>query len=80
MLGRPGCHLCDDARALLQRVADDLAAAGDPIRVVELSILDDPALEAELHDDIPVVLVNGTLHARWHLEDGPLRDAVASAR
>lgn len=68
LLSRPGCHLCDDARAVVRGVLARLGAAGVPVRFTERSILDDAELEEQLHDDIPVVLVNGTLHARWRVD------------
>jgi len=41
LLGKPGCHLCDDARAVVARVAEDLAVPWE-----ERSILGDEELMA----------------------------------
>lgn len=79
LLGKPGCHLCDEAKLVVDRVAADLVADGRPVQVVERSILDDPELERRYHDDIPVVLVDGAFHARWRLDPGRLRSAVLAA-
>jgi hypothetical protein len=79
LLGKPGCHLCDDARVVVDRVAADLTAEGRPVRVVERSILDDPDLERRFHDDIPVVLLNGEVHGRWRFDADLLRSAVLDA-
>jgi hypothetical protein len=76
LLRKPGCHLCDDARVVIDRVAADLTAEGRPLRVVERSILDDPDLERRFHDDIPVVLLNGEVHGRWRFDADVLRSAV----
>ena len=76
LLGKPGCHLCEDARLVVDRVAADLAAAGRLVEVVERSILDDPELEQRFHDDIPVVLIDGRVHGRWRFEADTLRAAV----
>ena len=50
LYGRPGCHLCDDARAILQRV-------GAPFS--EIDIERDDALHARLLERIPVVTLDG---------------------
>jgi Glutaredoxin-like domain (DUF836) len=79
LLGKPGCHLCDDAKVVVDRVVADLAAEGRPVEVVERSILDDPELERRYHDDIPVVLVDDRLHGRWRFDAERLRSAVLDA-
>jgi hypothetical protein len=71
LLGKPGCHLCDDARVVVQRVADDLGVPWD-----ERSILDDPALLAEYAEQIPVVLVDGRQHTFWRVDEARLRAAL----
>jgi glutaredoxin len=50
LYGRPGCHLCDDARAILERV-------GAPF--TEVNIEDDDELHARLLERIPVVTLDG---------------------
>ena len=50
LYSRPGCHLCDNARAVLE-------AAG--IAFEEVDITTDPALEAEYGILIPVVEQEG---------------------
>jgi glutaredoxin len=54
LYGRPGCHLCDDARAALERVR-----AARPFRLVEVDIESDDALLARYLERIPVVLLDG---------------------
>jgi hypothetical protein len=76
LLGKPGCHLCDEARVVVDRVVADLAEAGRPVQVVERSILDDPELEQRYHDDIPVVLIDGRMHGRWRFDADELRAAL----
>jgi glutaredoxin len=51
---RPGCHLCDDARAALLR-----ARARVPFGLVEVDIESDDALHARFLELIPVVAVDG---------------------
>jgi glutaredoxin len=72
LLTRTGCHLCDDARRLVERVA---AAAGVPWQ--ERDVDADPALRAEYGDLVPVVLVDGKELGHWRIEEARLRHALA---
>jgi hypothetical protein len=75
LIGKPGCHLCDDARAVVADVVSGLA--GEPVvRVDELSILDDPALFQKYVEEIPVVLINGRVHNIWRVDPDRLRAAL----
>lgn len=71
LLGKPGCHLCDDARAVVARVCGELGVGWQ-----ELSILDDPALEARYWEQIPVTLVDGRQHDFWRVDEARLRAAL----
>ncbi|HYK28550.1 MAG TPA: glutaredoxin family protein, partial [Streptosporangiaceae bacterium] len=51
LLSRPGCHLCDEARAVIARVAADLDVAWE-----ERDITGSPDDLAEYSDMIPVTL------------------------
>ena len=75
LIGKPGCHLCDDARAVVERVALDTGAGWS-----ELSILDDPGLAEKYREQIPVVLVDGEQHDFWRVDEGRLRAALAGRR
>ncbi len=56
LYGRPGCHLCDEARELLRALLDQRAAAGLPTPTLQERDIDsDPALERALFASIPVV-------------------------
>jgi len=51
-----GCHLCDDARVFVTALLAERAAAGRRIpALVERRIADDPAVERELLEQIPVL-------------------------
>lgn len=80
ILSKPECHLCDVAVGVVDQVVgslpDDIA---DGIRVEELSILDDEALYAQWWEKIPVVLIDGALHAHWRVGADRLRDALIDA-
>lgn len=72
LLTKPGCHLCDPARVVINRVARDLG-----VTWVERSILDDPELNAEYGEQIPVTLVDGVQHDYWRVDETRLRAALA---
>ena len=72
LYSKPGCHLCDDARLVIERVCADLGESYD-----EVSILDDPALLERYAEEIPVTLVDGKQHDFWREDEGRLRAALA---
>ena len=58
LYGKPGCHLCDDARVALDQVMEERAAAGLPNPGLrEADILRDAALTERYRDWIPVLLL-----------------------
>jgi glutaredoxin len=71
LLGRPGCHLCDDAREVIRRVADDL---GVPWHERDITKSEDDM--REYWDKIPVTLVDGVQHDFWHVSEDRLRAAL----
>jgi glutaredoxin len=73
MLGKPGCHLCDDARAIVTEV---LAEFPD-VTFDERSILDDPALLDAYAEEIPVVLIDDRVHTIWRVDPARLRTALS---
>jgi hypothetical protein len=72
LMGKPGCHLCDDARVVVNSVLQDFPQA----ELVEHNILDDAELFGNLKDDIPVVLINGERHSQWRVDEGSFRSAL----
>ena len=72
LLGKPGCHLCDDARAIVAEVLAELPA----VTFEERSILDDVALLDEYAEEIPVVLIDGRVHTIWRVDPARLRKAL----
>lgn len=71
LIGKPGCHLCDDARSVVETVCAETGT-----RWEEQSIEDDPALFDEHWERIPVVLVDGRPHDFWHVDAARLRAAL----
>lgn len=68
LLGKPGCHHCDDARAVLARVAGELGVPWE-----ERDVTVDDALYEEYGDRIPVVLLDGKEHGYWTVDEARLR-------
>ena len=73
LLGKPGCHLCDDARAVVREVLTGFPG----VSFEERSILDDPALLDAYAEEIPVVLIDDRVHAIWRVDPERLRAALA---
>jgi hypothetical protein len=75
LLGKPGCHLCDDARIVVQGVLAD----HPEVSFEEKSILDDPDLLDAYAEEIPVVLIDDRVHTIWRVDENRLRAALATA-
>ena len=71
LLGRPGCHLCDDAREIIRRVADDLGVAWE-----ERDITQSEEDMREYWEQIPVTFVDGVKHDFWRVSEARLRAAL----
>jgi hypothetical protein len=54
LYGKPGCHLCDDARAVVLA-----ARAGREVELVEVDVTLDPGLHRRYGERIPVVALDG---------------------
>jgi hypothetical protein len=54
LYGKPGCHLCDDARAAVERVT-----AGRAVPVEQVDVSRDPTLYARYGQRIPVLEIDG---------------------
>ena len=68
LYGRPGCHLCDDARALLERVRAELAFS-----LSERDIEQDDALHRAYLERIPVVTIDGEEAFEFFVDEAELR-------
>jgi hypothetical protein len=73
LIAKPGCHLCDDARLVIERVAADLGVGWE-----ERSIADDAALAEQYWEQIPVTLVDGRQHDYWRVDESRLRAALGA--
>ncbi|WP_214409947.1 glutaredoxin family protein [Sphaerisporangium fuscum] len=72
LLGKPGCHLCDDARAIIQRVAAEL---GVPVEERDITASEED--QKAYGDLIPVTFVDGVQHDFWRVDEARLRAALA---
>ncbi|HEX4016606.1 MAG TPA: glutaredoxin family protein [Frankiaceae bacterium] len=75
LLSRSGCHLCEDARAVLASVAGQLGVGW-----VERDVDASEALADEYGDRVPVVLLDGAEHCYWRVDESRLRAALAGQR
>ncbi len=74
LIGKPGCHLCDDAREAIREVTDGIPDASR-IHLEERSILEEPGLFDRYAEEIPVVLIDGRQHTYWRVD----KDRLAAA-
>ncbi|MGV8885568.1 MAG: glutaredoxin family protein [Microbacteriaceae bacterium] len=75
LISKPGCHLCDDARAVVQTVLGEFGE----VSLDEVSILDHPDLYEKYVEEIPVLLLNGAVHNIWRVDAQRLRSALEEA-
>ena len=78
LIGKPGCHLCDDAREVVQAVMTEVEAAdaGPRVTLDERSILDDAVLAERYAEEIPVLLIDGDVHDYWRVDPVRLKTAL----
>lgn len=67
LYSRPGCHLCDEMKAVVARVAGAI-----PLSLQETDISTDPTLEARYGLEIPVLLVEGKKAAKYRVTETEL--------
>ena len=73
LVGKPGCHLCEEAAMILTEVCGPLGVQWE-----ERSIFDDPALADAYWEWRPVVLVDGHKVSHWGVDVDRLRAALTS--
>ncbi len=71
LLSKPGCHLCDDARAVVEAVCADAGTTYD-----EVDVTQDAELYATYAEQIPVTFVDGVQHDYWRVDASRLRAAL----
>jgi hypothetical protein len=76
IVGKAGCHLCDEAKGVIGHVLGDFPEVVSE----EVSIEDNP-LWADIYGErIPVILINGVEHAQWRVDAQKLTEALRKAQ
>ena len=74
LYSKPGCHLCDDARAV---VASVCAEVGEEFEEVDITAGPESGqLMRRYGEEIPVTLVDGRQHDFWRVDAARLRAAL----
>jgi glutaredoxin len=73
LLSRPGCHLCEQARAVIERVAGELG-----VPWTERDITQSPEDLRMYSEMIPVTLIDGVQHDYWRVSEDRLRAALGA--
>ncbi|HEX6468644.1 MAG TPA: glutaredoxin family protein [Streptosporangiaceae bacterium] len=71
LFGKPGCHLCDDAREVIAKVAGELG-----VRWEERDITRSAEDTKRYWEQIPVTLIDGVQHDFWRVDESRLRAAL----
>jgi len=71
LIGKPDCHLCENARLIIAKVCNELGETWS-----ELSILEDPQLADQYFESIPVTTIDGKIHDKWRVDESRLRNAL----
>jgi glutaredoxin len=73
LLSRPGCHLCDDAREVIARVAGELGVSWTER---DITASDDDL--RQYADMIPVTFIDDVQHDFWRVDEARLRKALGA--
>lgn len=68
---KPGCHLCDRAKEVIDRCRQHVDFA---LEIVDIS--QNPELLQRYHDDIPVILLDGNEIARHFVRERKLLELL----
>lgn len=71
-LTREGCHLCEEALPVVRAEAD---RAGTSVDVRDIDA--EEPLRADWTYDVPVIIVDGAVHATYRVQPEELRTALA---
>jgi glutaredoxin len=71
LYGKPGCHLCDEARAVVRE-----ALTGREAELAEVDVTLDPVLERRYAERIPVLALDGEELFEFHVDGDALRERL----
>ena len=79
LLTKPGCHLCEEAKTVVDSAINKFKSehsSENPIELTEVNILEDQALLEQYVEEIPVLQINGATHAYWKIDSERLIAAL----
>ncbi|WDF32868.1 glutaredoxin family protein [Arthrobacter agilis] len=68
LLTRAECHLCEDARLVVERVTTDLGLGWR-----EVSVAEAPELGRRFAEELPVLFIDGVQRDFWSIDEARLR-------
>ncbi|HMJ96672.1 MAG TPA: glutaredoxin family protein [Thermoleophilaceae bacterium] len=71
LYGKPGCHLCDEARAVVERVR-----AQRTFELEEVDVSVDPTMHREYGERIPVLALDGVELFEFHVAEAELLEQL----
>ncbi|WP_354697526.1 hypothetical protein DSM112329_03159 [Paraconexibacter sp. AEG42_29] len=74
LYGRPGCHLCDDARDIVRRIHAEV-----PFHLQDVDIESDDALHKRYLERIPVLVLDGEELYDFFVDEADLRARLSTA-
>jgi Glutaredoxin-like domain (DUF836) len=75
LYGKPGCHLCDEARDAVES-----AAAGHEVEIEHVDVTLDPVVERRYGHRIPVVALDGEELFEYVVDPHALRNRLDKVR
>jgi glutaredoxin len=75
MYTREGCHLCDEAKAVMTPLLSEFDA-----KLREVDIDEDPVLLERYNDDVPVIFLGGLLFAQHRIDPALLRQRLEQTK
>jgi glutaredoxin len=79
LYSRAGCHLCDEARAVVARVCDETGVPWAEVDVDDPPAPGAPDLVEAYGERVPVVAVDGVDVAQWHVSEHAVRSLLRAA-
>ena len=73
LIGKPDCHLCEDARTVIARLSAELGFDWQ-----ELDINQDQELYRKYWEQVPVTMIDGNQHDFWRVDEQRLRKALGA--
>lgn len=73
LYSRPGCHLCEEMKAVIERVRVSI-----PLELVEVDVSRDADLEARYGTEIPVLEIGNRKVAKYRISEETLARIVGS--